>query len=116
MAFERAADEKHELWDGQAYPMGGASLAHNRIVGIAIYHDEALVQRFLDAGADVNVKCWKGRTPLHIAASANGVELGVLRRLLDAGADLDALDELGRTPLDLAHTADTRGLLEQTRG
>jgi Uma2 family endonuclease len=33
LAFERASDEKHELWDGEVFAMGGASLAHNWIVG-----------------------------------------------------------------------------------
>lgn len=33
LALERSSDEKHELWDGEVYAMGGASLAHNWIVG-----------------------------------------------------------------------------------
>jgi Uma2 family endonuclease len=32
LAFERAADVKHELWDGEVFAMSGASLAHNYIV------------------------------------------------------------------------------------
>lgn len=32
LAFEREARDKHELWDGEVYAMGGASLAHNWIV------------------------------------------------------------------------------------
>ncbi|MFV8755634.1 Uma2 family endonuclease [Nannocystaceae bacterium ST9] len=37
LAFERGADEKHELWDGEVYAMGGASLAHNWIVGNLVH-------------------------------------------------------------------------------
>ena len=32
LAFERASADKHELWDGSAYAMMGASLAHNGLV------------------------------------------------------------------------------------
>ncbi|PRQ06858.1 hypothetical protein ENSA7_33960 [Enhygromyxa salina] len=32
LTFDRGADGKHELWDGCAYAMTGASLAHNRLV------------------------------------------------------------------------------------
>jgi Uma2 family endonuclease len=38
LAFERATPEKHELWDGQVYAMGGASLAHHRIVANLLRH------------------------------------------------------------------------------
>lgn len=32
LAFDRTAEHKHELWDGEVYAMGGGSLAHNLIV------------------------------------------------------------------------------------
>ena len=32
LAFERTAEGKHELWDGEVFAMSGASLDHNRIV------------------------------------------------------------------------------------
>jgi Uma2 family endonuclease len=32
LALDRGSDDKHELWDGSAYAMTGASLAHNRLV------------------------------------------------------------------------------------
>ena len=38
LALDRGADEKHELWDGEVYAMGGASLAHNRIVANLVRH------------------------------------------------------------------------------
>lgn len=38
LAFERAAEGKHELWDGEVFAMSGASLSHNRIVRNLIRH------------------------------------------------------------------------------
>jgi Uma2 family endonuclease len=32
LALDRAAELKHEFWDGMAYAMTGASVAHNRLV------------------------------------------------------------------------------------
>lgn len=32
LAFDRSAEHKHELWEGQVYAMAGASVAHNLIV------------------------------------------------------------------------------------
>ncbi len=33
LALERAAEHKHELWDGEVFAMAGASLVHNVLVG-----------------------------------------------------------------------------------
>lgn len=38
LAFERAAEGKHELWDGEVFAMSGASLVHNQIVRNLIRH------------------------------------------------------------------------------
>lgn len=38
LAFDRSAETKHELWDGEVYAMAGASLAHNRIVRNLVRH------------------------------------------------------------------------------
>lgn len=38
LALERSAEDKHELWDGEVYAMGGASLDHNRIVRNLVRH------------------------------------------------------------------------------
>ena len=32
LAFERVAEERHQLWDGEVFPMVAASLAHERLV------------------------------------------------------------------------------------
>lgn len=38
LAFDRAAQTKHELWDGELFAMSGASLDHNRIVRNLVRH------------------------------------------------------------------------------
>ena len=55
------------------------------------------VQRFLDLGADVQTRDYKGKTALHRAAQAGFLKIGKL--LIKAGADLEARDSQGETPL-----------------
>lgn len=38
LAFDRKAERKHEMWDGEVYAMPGASFAHNVIVANLIRH------------------------------------------------------------------------------
>ncbi len=59
-----------------------------------------IVRSLLAGGADVTLRDYKGRTPLHVAAE-NKLE-AVVRLLLDAGADVLARDGEDKTPLDLA--------------
>jgi Uma2 family endonuclease len=47
LALDRAAEVKHELWDGEVFAMTGASLAHNYIVANLI---EALGARLRGSG------------------------------------------------------------------
>jgi ankyrin repeat protein len=58
------------------------------------------VKQHLDAGADVNAKGYRERTPLHYAAHGGQKEIAEL--LIDAGADVNAKDDDGTTPLDRA--------------
>ena len=59
----------------------------------------------LGAGADVNVATQLGRTPLIIAASAQGTA-PVVKLLLARGAEVDAADTVGVTPLIAAAAVD----------
>jgi hypothetical protein len=34
LAFERASQERHQLWDGEVFAISGASKEHERIVAI----------------------------------------------------------------------------------
>ncbi len=64
----------------------------------AVHHDDAeLVQRLLDAGAEVAVANDYGATPMSEAAVAANV--AVLKALLDAGADVDSANADGQTAL-----------------
>ena len=58
------------------------------------------VKQHLAAGADVNAKSERGRTPLHNAARWKHKEVAEL--LIAEGADVNAKDEDGDTPLDKA--------------
>ena len=63
----------------------------------------------LQAGADVTVKGFMGRTPLHYAAEDE--DAFAARVLLQAGADVNARAKNGKTPLDFVDSPDTRSLL-----
>ena len=59
--------------------------------------DVGRVRALIAAGADVNVRNYKGQTALHCAARAGFRDIAAL--LLDHGAAVDARDRDGRTPL-----------------
>ena len=58
------------------------------------------VRTLIDAGADVNVRNYKGQTALHCAAKAGFAE--IVKLLLAHGADVDGRDGQGETPLATA--------------
>jgi len=58
------------------------------------------VNQHLAAGADVNTKSERGRTPLHNAARWGHKE--IIELLIAKGANVNAKDEDGDTPLDWA--------------
>ncbi|MGK7396491.1 MAG: ankyrin repeat domain-containing protein [Candidatus Cyclobacteriaceae bacterium M3_2C_046] len=65
------------------------------------------IQDLIDAGADLEAKDTRGRTPLHWAAwqgyqQMMTVKDDVIKLLLEAGAELDVRDSKGRTPLHYA--------------
>jgi ankyrin repeat protein len=64
------------------------------------------VLRLLSVGADVNVKDYGDRTPLHWACENGHIQ--VLQALLDHGAHIEAKDSDGNTPL---HDASSGGHL-----
>jgi ankyrin repeat protein len=58
------------------------------------------VKQHLAAGANVNTKSERGRTPLHYAARWRHKE--IIELLISSKADVNAKDEDGDTPLDWA--------------
>ena len=55
------------------------------------------VKELLDAGADINVRNYKGQAALHCAAKAGFIH--VCELLIQKGADVNAIDQAGKTPL-----------------
>lgn len=64
----------------------------------AIYSGKfAIANYFLEAGADVNARCFEGKTPLHRAVWVKDEK--IILKLLDAGANIEALNDHEGSPL-----------------
>lgn len=109
------------------------------LLNAAKRHNPLMVQRWLDAGAEVNARATAsleltgpggttGNTALHLALRVEGdsrqvrpgVCLAVVQRLIQAGAVLDARNDQGYTPLLQGlrerYSADAPGAHEQAKG
>lgn len=82
-------------------PKSGVSPLH-----VAVEKDVDLVSRLVHAGANVNVVCHKGESPLLkvmcVVRKNNTLKQGVVKVLVEAGADTSIQTQIGRTPLHLA--------------
>jgi ankyrin repeat protein len=57
------------------------------------------VHHFLENGADVNARDFRGDTALHKTANIFGDQVAIARVLIEHGADVNAVNKEGRTPL-----------------
>jgi len=74
-------------------------------LAIILKHPD-VVDVLIEAGADVNRRGYRGRTPLNWASSRFGTP-DLIRTLIAGGADPDGTDHIGQTPLLFA-VADTK--------
>ena len=63
----------------------------------------------MENGTNVDVRTFRGRTPLHIASEMGLVE--IVKFLLENGADVNAKDIWGNKPIDLTSHEKTKELL-----
>lgn len=82
-----------------ADPRSGVTVLHE---AAALYNDPALVSQLLAAGAQVDTRDDRGRTPLHAAADNDHANVAGI--LLDGGANPRTVDHDGLRPVDLAGT------------
>ena len=65
---------------------------------VVVNEDISILQMWVDAGADLNVGGFDGRTPLHFAVHKENIEK--CEFLMGHGADARKQDNCGRSPLD----------------
>ncbi|GJQ65047.1 fy [Trypoxylus dichotomus] len=76
--------------------------------------DESIIDLLITYDCDCNVGCFRGITPLHVAALDN--KINVLLKLLKKGVDVNAVSNVGVTPLHLAVLASNYEIKIKTAG
>ncbi|KAL9611923.1 MAG: hypothetical protein Q9167_003446 [Letrouitia subvulpina] len=73
---------------------------NNKQCEATLKENEEIIQRLLDAGANLEVQCRRTKeTALHTAVKNNSGDIRIVKKLLDAGADIEARDAFGKNPL-----------------
>ncbi|KAL9044017.1 MAG: hypothetical protein Q9214_002817 [Letrouitia sp. 1 TL-2023] len=73
---------------------------NNKQCEATLKQNTEIVQRLLDAGANLELQSRQGKeTALHMAVQNNSGDICIVQKLLDAGANIEARDAFGKTPL-----------------
>ncbi|MEO1639129.1 MAG: ankyrin repeat domain-containing protein [Pseudomonadota bacterium] len=93
----------------QIAPSSSEVAAYEGLFRAAHEGDVAEIERLVAAGADVDARDARGRTPVHVAAFAS--EDDALRTLAEAGADMNALEHRAYDVVTIAAVADDPELM-----
>lgn len=60
---------------------------------------ECIIEKLIEYGCDVNLKCYMGSTPFHILCRSNVINIELLDMFLERCHDLNSVNNYGKSPL-----------------
>ena len=89
---------------------GGTGVLHYAAAGSG---DPEVIAALIEAGAELNARDSRGRTPLHWTVS-NSEPRAAVSALIRGGAEIDAVDENGETPVRRAEREGNAAAMHET--